>query len=53
MVGDSEIDIAAGKACSMRTIAVTHGYGRPGFEKEADFAINGLLPLIPLVKNLP
>ena len=52
MVGDSEIDIAAGKACSMRTIAVTHGYGRPGFEKEADFVIDGLPPLIPLIKSL-
>ena len=45
MVGDSEIDIVAGKACSMRTIAITHGYGKPGFQAEADFAIYGLLPL--------
>ena len=52
MVGDSEIDIMAGKACSMRTVAVTHGYGKPGFEEEADFAIDGLPPLIPLVKSL-
>jgi len=53
MVGDSETDIAAGKACSMRTIAVTHGYGRPGFEEKADFIVQGFRQLAPLIRSLP
>ena len=52
MVGDSEIDIMAGKACSMRTIAVTHGYGRRGFEKEADFVVDSLPPVVSLIESL-
>jgi phosphoglycolate phosphatase len=52
MVGDSEVDIWAGKAASVKTIAVTHGYGSPGFEKEADFVVGSLLPLAHLIKQI-
>ena len=52
MVGDSETDIAAAKACFMRAVAVTYGYGRPGFEEGADFSIDGFSRLAPLVKSL-
>jgi len=53
MVGDSETDIAAGNACSMRTIAVTHGYGKPGFEEKADFVVRNFLQLASLIKSMP
>jgi phosphoglycolate phosphatase len=52
MVGDSEIDIMTGTAARVRTVAVTHGYGRSGFEKDADFVIAGLTSLPPLVRAL-
>jgi phosphoglycolate phosphatase len=53
MVGDSEVDVAAGTAAGVRTVAVIHGYGGPGFQESADFVIPGLLPLAALVKSLP
>ncbi len=53
MVGDSEIDIMAGKASSIKTVAVTHGYGRQGFEAEADFVIHDLRRLPDVVKSIP
>lgn len=52
MVGDSEVDVTAGKAARVRTVAVTHGYGKPGFEKEADFVIPNLLPLPALIRSM-
>ena len=51
IVGDSAIDILTGKASFVRTVAVTHGYGRNGFQKEADFVISSLLELIDIVKH--
>jgi phosphoglycolate phosphatase len=51
IVGDSTIDIQTGKASFIRTVAVTHGYGRNGFQEEADFVINGLPELIDIVKD--
>jgi phosphoglycolate phosphatase len=53
IVGDSEIDINTGKAVSVKTVAVTYGYGRPGFEKEADFVIRDLASLPALVRSIP
>ena len=52
IVGDSEIDVHTGKAASVKTVAVTYGYGRPGFEKEADFVINGMWELMDIVKTI-
>jgi phosphoglycolate phosphatase len=51
IVGDSMIDIETGKASFVRTVAVTHGYGRTGFQEDADFVISGLPELIGIVKN--
>lgn len=51
IVGDSVIDIQTGKASFVRTVAVTHGYGRDGFQKEADFVIRSLPELIDIVKR--
>jgi phosphoglycolate phosphatase-like HAD superfamily hydrolase len=51
IVGDSTIDIQTGKASFVRTVAVIHGYGRDGFQKEADFVINNLPELIDIVKH--
>jgi hypothetical protein len=35
----------------VRTVAVTHGYGRTGFQEEANFVIGSLPELIDIVKN--
>lgn len=51
IVGDSTIDIQTGIASFVRTVAVTHGYGRDGFQKEADFEISSLPELIDIVKR--
>ena len=51
IVGDSAIDIQTGKASFVRTVAVTHGYGKDGFQKEADFIISSLPELIDIVKR--
>ena len=51
IVGDSDIDIQTGKASSVQTVAVTHGYGRNGFQKKADFVISSLPELVDIVKN--
>ena len=52
IVGDSEVDINTGKAASVKTVAAAYGYGRPGFEKEADFVINSMSELADIVKNI-
>jgi phosphoglycolate phosphatase len=51
IVGDSTIDIRTGKASFVRAVAVTHGYGRKGFQDEADFVIGSLPELISIVKR--
>jgi phosphoglycolate phosphatase len=51
IIGDSTIDIQTGKASFVRTVAVTHGYGRDGFQDEADFVIGSLPELIDIVKH--
>jgi phosphoglycolate phosphatase len=52
IVGDSEVDVSTGKAASVRTVAVTYGYGRTGFEKEADFVIDNMSDLADIVKTI-
>jgi phosphoglycolate phosphatase len=52
IVGDSEVDINTGKASSVRTVAVTYGYGRPGFEKEADFVIDSMSELANIIREI-
>ncbi|MBA4391067.1 MAG: hypothetical protein C0399_09025 [Syntrophus sp. (in: bacteria)] len=51
IVGDSEVDIQTGKASNVRTVAVTHGYGKNGFQEKADFVISSLPELIDIVKD--
>jgi phosphoglycolate phosphatase len=51
IVGDSMIDVQTGKASFVRTVAVTHGYGRDGFQDEADFIIGSMSELIDIVKH--
>ena len=52
IVGDSEVDIDTGKAADLWTVAVTYGYGRPGFEKEADFVIGSMAELAQVLKSI-
>lgn len=52
IVGDSELDIKAGKAANVRTIAVTYGYGERSKLYEASFTIDRFDELINLIKKL-
>jgi phosphoglycolate phosphatase len=52
MVGDSEIDVAAGKAARVKTVAVKYGYGRAGFEAAADFVVDEISELVAIVEEL-
>lgn len=52
MIGDSEIDIRAGRAAGIWTVAVTYGYGRSGFEKEADFVIDSMTDLEGVLERI-
>lgn len=49
MVGDSNLDIEAGRAAGMRTVAVTYGYRGREFLKEADYTIDNMYGLIALI----
>ena len=54
VVGDSEMDVKAGNAACVKTVAVTYGYGREGFHEEADFVIDtisGLPAIIDCLNN--
>jgi phosphoglycolate phosphatase len=52
IVGDSIYDIRAGRAAGTKTVAVTYGYGAPGFSDDADFIITDFPQLIDIVKRL-
>lgn len=49
IVGDSNYDISAGKGAGIRTIAVTYGYKEKAELKDADYMINSLKELLPLL----
>jgi phosphoglycolate phosphatase len=49
IVGDSEIDMKTGKAASVRTVAVTYGYGQNNFHEHGDFVIHSPSQLIDIV----
>ncbi|MDH3973058.1 MAG: HAD-IA family hydrolase [Deltaproteobacteria bacterium] len=51
MVGDSEIDMAAGKAAGVRTVGVTYGYRGRKSLIDADFVIDDLLELSGLIER--
>jgi phosphoglycolate phosphatase len=51
VVGDSIYDIQAGRASGTKTVAVTYGYGSPGFSDNADFIITDFPQLIDVVSH--
>jgi phosphoglycolate phosphatase len=52
LVGDTEADIKCGKAAGVKTVACTYGYGKPGFQWEADSVISDITQLPKIVKEL-
>ncbi len=52
VVGDSLYDIEAGRAAGVKTVAVTYGYGKPGFSEGADFVIDRFPELLDVLKAL-
>lgn len=52
MVGDSDLDIAAGKGAGVKTVAVTYGYRDRAFLKDADYIIDEIKDLPSIVKTL-
>jgi phosphoglycolate phosphatase len=52
VVGDSIYDIQAGRASGVRTVAVSYGYGSPGFSDNADFVITEFPQLIDVINRL-
>jgi phosphoglycolate phosphatase len=52
IVGDSDVDVAAGRAARIRTVAVTYGYGKPGFEDDADFTAASIFEVASIVESL-
>ncbi|MBI4746357.1 MAG: HAD-IA family hydrolase [Deltaproteobacteria bacterium] len=51
MVGDSDLDIAAGKAAGVKTIGVTYGYRERKCLRDADFIIDDIKELTNLMKT--
>jgi phosphoglycolate phosphatase len=52
MVGDSSFDIEAGRAAGTVTVAVTYGFRAPDTLRDADFLINTMEELGPILKQL-
>lgn len=52
IVGDSNFDIDAGKAAGIATIAVTYGYKPVDAIKHADYMIDSMPDLVPLINKL-
>jgi phosphoglycolate phosphatase len=52
IVGDSVYDMAAGRAAGVKTVAVTYGYGTPGFSDGSDFIIDRFSQLVDVVQHL-
>ena len=52
LVGDSTIDMSTGKAASVRTVAVTYGYGQDSFHEQGDFVIHSPSQLIDVIKSI-
>lgn len=52
IVGDSDIDIKAGQASGVKTVAVTYGYRGREHLKDADFIIDKFSDLLEVVRNL-
>ena len=52
IIGDSTFDIEAGKAAGIRTIAVTYGYRPISLLQGADFIVDSMPDVIPLIKKM-
>ena len=52
IVGDSNYDIEAGKKAGVKTIAVTYGYRPRESLTEADYVIDDIRELVPLVREI-
>lgn len=52
MVGDSNFDVDAGKAAGITTVAVTYGYRPLEAISHADYLIDSMDALIPLLKKI-
>jgi phosphoglycolate phosphatase len=52
LVGDTEADIKCGKAAGVKTVAAIYGYGKPGFQWEADAIISDITQLPKIVKEM-
>lgn len=52
IVGDSNYDIEAGKTAGVKTVAVTYGYRPRESLAEADYIIDDIRELVPLVQKL-
>lgn len=52
IIGDSNLDIEAGRAAGLRTISVTYGYRPYEMIKDADFVIDRIEDLVDIVKVL-
>ncbi len=52
MVGDSNIDIEAGKAAGIKTVAVTYGYRQKELLRNADFIIDKFEDLLKVIKEI-
>ncbi len=52
IVGDSNIDIEAGKSAGIKTVAVTYGYRESYLLKDADFKIDKFEDLLKIIKEL-
>jgi phosphoglycolate phosphatase len=52
IIGDSNFDVDAGKAAGIKTIAVTYGYRPVEALQEADFIVNSMPQVVPIIKLL-
>lgn len=52
MVGDSNIDIDAGKSAGIKTVGVTYGYKKKEMLKGADYMIDKFEDLIKIIEDL-
>jgi phosphoglycolate phosphatase len=52
IIGDSNFDIEAGKAAGIKTIAVTYGYRPVDALQQADYIVDKMPDVIPIIKQL-
>lgn len=52
IVGDSNLDIQAGRTAGLKTVAVTYGYRPYEMIKDADFVIDRIEDLIRIIESL-